>query len=293
MRKRIDTSILLIMVLFLVWGIGYIYTQEYHGDFTTDITYKPYVYRALLPTLAWIMQSVLRVSSSTSMQGFILLFSGGMLLSLYYLYACFYGKGPRAIVYSFVTSCLVFFVASFPPHVYDIPTVTLFSLSLLLLQAHKWNYFWILFPVVCFNRETSILLVAIFAWYAWERGMKPKEVVFWSIIGVGIDVAIRILLTTLFQAYPGDVVQFNFYHNADVYLDNPYIFLITLFSFLAVLNVVWGRWNHIPSLMRISFLVMLPSLILLYLLFGVALELRVFLEVVPVLTFIGMIPLEY
>jgi hypothetical protein len=164
--------------------------------------------------------------------------------------------------------------------VYDLATALLFAASLGLLARGKLTAYFVLFPFACLNRETSFLLTAVFAVYFYSR-LSFRD---WS-IGVGCKVLafviIRLCLMFAFANNAGVPFLFRLQENIADHLQYPGRSLLFLAGVLITVWLCARHWHAKPLLLQTAFLVLAPALMVMYLLFGWAFELRVFAELYP------------
>ena len=177
---------------------------------------------------------------------------------------------------------LFMFVFFLECKVYDLSTAMFFALSLGLLARGKFKGYYLLFPVACLNRETMFLLIIFFMVYYVKR-LETRD---W-LTGVAyqgfVFVSIRLLLMAVFADNAGVPVLFRAWENLADYIKYPWR---SLLFFAGVLIIVWvcmRNWHEKPVLLRTAFVVFAPVLMVLYVLFGWAFEIRVFAEVYPVM----------
>lgn len=167
-------------------------------------------------------------------------------------------------------------------HIYDLPTLFLFSLSLYFLAREKFFAFLIVFGLTSLSKETSVLLILVFAFYFRKRVARKKFLVLLSLESL-IYVVIRFLLLWRFQNNPGGLVEFHLLDHITAYAHSP---LFALAFFLIATSVAaWAIKNNRerPAFLREAFLIIGLPLLILYFFLGVPFEVRVFMEVYPVL----------
>lgn len=173
---------------------------------------------------------------------------------------------------------------------YDMTTAALFALLLALLARHRYLAYYIVFPIACLNRETTILMTFVFMFHLfpdgaarWVPGVVYQLVVF---------VIIRIGVMWMYADNPGVPFLFRPIENVQAFLRYPVASVIhwSLFAFAAW--VCLRGWDQKPLIFRRAFIVLAPSLMLLYLVFGWTFEIRVFAEIYPVVFALAGYPLE-
>ncbi len=113
--------------------------------------------------------------------------------------------------------------------------------------------------------------------------MARKKFILLLSVQVIIYLAIRLLLLLWFQNNPGGLVEFHLQDHASAYLDSP---LSALFFFSSAAAVALWAIKDLPmrpTFLRDGFVIIGAPLLLLYFFLGKPFEVRVFLEVYPVL----------
>ena len=166
-------------------------------------------------------------------------------------------------------------------YLYDFPTLLLFAACLLLMARRRWVPYFALFALACNNKETAILLVAVFGFYFINcaraerrtyRGFIAMQVLIW--------LAARASLAYAFRNNPGSTVEFHFVDHNLRLLATPWdldLFVTWNVSVLLLLLCA-HQFNRKPWLLRVA-LGMLAPLLGLCLAFGYLDELRDYYEV--------------
>jgi hypothetical protein len=273
-------------LIVLAMGITYLGTFQ---NFDYDISVRPFIYRQLVPTLAWPIQTLFRSNYATAISIVILMATLLMIVSLRYFHDSFLlPQGVQTETYVLLTSSLVFLLAIYPSHTYDIPTVALFTLSIAFIVNKKILAFVLLFPIVCLNRETAFLLVIFFLAYTWHK-LPHRLVILVSGICMLVYIGLKIGIQAIFEGYPGVNMMFNLWTNLNSMVWHPYILISTAIIFLAILSLVRAKWDHLPQALQVIMITILPFQVLLYFVLGVNTEMRVFLEFLPAVVLIGVI----
>lgn len=167
-------------------------------------------------------------------------------------------------------------------YLYDPGTLLLFTLSLLLLARRRFVWFIVAFALATLNKETSILLVALYACNEWitTRRIPLTRAALLAVVWI----AVRAALVYAFRDNPGGYFEDHFREHT--------IWLLTKFPVatrytlvVAALFFVFIRhdWRAKPRFLRIGLGVTLIPLFLASLFFGFADELRGYYEVFPFL----------
>lgn len=186
---------------------------------------------------------------------------------------------------AFVATELFMLVFFLERKVYDMSTAAFFAWMLGLLARRKFLAYYLVFPFACLNRETAFLMIFVFAhhfqsWYRpqWIYGAIYQTIVF---------LLIRMALMVLYAHNVGIPFLFRLPENIQDFAIHPWLSLVHWFVFVLVAWLCTRDWHAKPILLRSAFTVLVPSLLVLYLLFGWAFELRVFAEVYPVVFALG------
>lgn len=189
---------------------------------------------------------------------------------------------------------VVFFLAAY---LYDFPNLFLFSCALLLLApspsgaphtARHWLLYLLIFGLATLNKETSIILLIPFALLYFPR-LERTRFALLSLAQLGVYALIKLALYVRFAPNPGGMVEVHWQDHLRLFQNLPVFMLLTaaLVVILIVLPVAAG-WRQKPRFLRQALWMVVP-LLPLYFLFGVPFEVRVFMEVYPVI-FLLLIP---
>jgi len=193
----------------------------------------------------------------------------------------------RAGLFVIVTVGILLLIAVFPQHVYDLPTAMFFTLSLVCFQRRQLLPYVLLFPFSCLNRETTILLTLLFAVYFFRR-MDRRTYLLHLVFQLVVYGVIFLAVRWIFANAPGQDAYFNPRFNLQIYAARPLLTAIFLGLAALVVGLVRIKWRRAPELCRTAFLVFAPILVVMYVLIGRTFEVRVFIELVPVVGIIGV-----
>jgi hypothetical protein len=147
-----------------------------------------------------------------------------------------------------------------------------------LLTRPGWALYLALFAVTTFSKETSILLVAIFA-VGRFRALPSKSFALLLSAQVLIFLGIRGLLSVQFAANPGGSLTFHLLdHN--IWL-KPYT-IAQFLGFAAIAVAIARDWASKPPFLRLCLVIIVPTLVLLTLFLGFLDEYRDYYEAYPV-----------
>ncbi len=301
----------LITVAFVIYPGIDLYGAALFPDMVYGKAHKPYVYRILLPTIVRVATEITpaiveeKVESaftgSLSAQRFIKMLGWEneyiyeYALMLILIFVCFIGSALMLrhlikIFYDFPD-----FVADFAPvgaimalpiyfrycsYIYDPGAFFLFTLGIALIMKRRYLLYYLVFILATLNKETSILLVALF--YLREGSEMPRSRLALHLVFQGlIWIAIKALVMILYADNPGMPFEFHLFdHNLILFL-HPLAF----FYFIAVVAfhlplLIYG-WKHKPVFLRRGMIVTLVPLLSLAFVFGFIDELRVYYEALP------------
>jgi hypothetical protein len=176
-------------------------------------------------------------------------------------------------------------------YVYDWPNAFLFSLGLLLMLQRRWVAYLAVFLCATLNKETSVFLTLPFAIFFFTRLSRRA---FWLLLSGQLAAygLIQALIRSSFQENQGAAVQ---WHLPDQLLEmrramgDPLQLLVSLVPLILIVVLVLRGWSRKPQFLRDG-LVLLPVFFILYVLWGYPSEIRVMLEVYPVVAVLMLPP---
>jgi hypothetical protein len=165
-------------------------------------------------------------------------------------------------------------------YVYDPAQLCLYTASLYYLARLKLTRFVLFFLLTALNKETSILLIPIFAVFCWTS-IPKRQYVALLILLVSVCVAVRALVFWQFYYNPGinsfaigRTHNLSFYTHLNIYSGSGY--------FALLLAMACWQWKQRPRFLRIALPFALLPLISLCLFFGWIDEWRAYYEAYPV-----------
>jgi hypothetical protein len=283
--KYVVNSILIVLTSILVWE----YAKVWYGinvlplieQNVFGLLSKPYVYRQFVPILA---QMIIRFGGiRADIAVIVIIYSSalGFVYSLKYLYTAFWKMTIFTDLTALLGIELLFLIIIKDQHIYDMSTAFFFTLELALLARNKFILFSLLFPLACLNRETTIILTLLFMVFFFR---KIKLGFFLTALAYQVlaYLIIRLIIMHLFSKNPGTIVFFGPLQNLLTYFKNPFLtFAFISLSSLLFFIIIY-KWHEKPVFLRTAFLVFFPSFTILYFLFGVSFEIRVFIEIYPI-----------
>lgn len=236
------------------------------------------------PTLAWIIEE-LEWDPEYALEFMLaLIFMAAALVgfryALYHLINAVYEVPPRFAAYA-ASLALAFLPVFFRyySHIYDFPNLALFTLGLLMMLRRRWGGYFIALFLAAVNKETSILLILVFAAYFRLRPLsRGRHYPFLLGAQLGLYLLIRGALSLHFAGNPGAFLEFHLMdHNIPILLP----FSVADAAAWIFLGLVLGiQWTKKPLFPRVGILV-LAVLCAMALFFGYFDELRMYYEAFP------------
>jgi ribosomal protein S18 acetylase RimI-like enzyme len=166
-------------------------------------------------------------------------------------------------------------------YIYDPSTLLLSALAVGFIAARKHAAFYLIFVLATLNKETSILLTALFFLQEYKTTNKSK--LFGHVlIQVSLWIIIRSAIVFVFSNNEGSLFEFHLLRNLGLII-RP----LKLIYFIGVSTVffilVRYQWRQKPSFLRAGLLVTLIPLVVLALFFGLVDEFRDYYEAFPFL----------
>lgn len=166
----------------------------------------------------------------------------------------------------------------FYSYMYDFTNLFLFTLNFYLLARSKWSLYLIFFGLLTFSKETSLFLVFIyFIWY--YKKLSKSQFLRLLLIQVLIYIIIKGTINSIYSSNPGTVLEFNIFNN----LGNPPYSIAQFVSFILIGLGITYNWKSKPKFLKYSFVVLLPVILGLALLFGIWDEYRIYYEIYPLI----------
>ncbi|HCS39920.1 MAG TPA: hypothetical protein DIW44_10100 [Anaerolineaceae bacterium] len=278
--------ILYVFVLTTLVFILYMYLSE-NDRFSPFVStfdpaaQKPFVYR-VLPSLIINAFSLLTGAAPTFSAILFMYFS---LLSFFFTYASLVKLilpkvSPFLSMLFPAVGLIPFLIKS--RHVYDFPILFLFTLAYYFLERKEFGKYLIIFLLASLTKETAIFLVLFFALHFRDLGRKQFfKIIISQVLIFGI---IRGILMFVFRENPGGDVQFHFSDQVNSLYSHPAAAVLLLACIASIFLVGMTTRGSFSRFIKDAFLAVGIPIAILYLLFGVPFEIRVFLEVFPVIS---------
>jgi hypothetical protein len=281
---------------------------------------KPYIYRVLLPTAANSLAPLLDGETALSIgkqaetvlgRGFfradldgkrhpsqVLLILAMMYLSLVgfavTIWILLGNLGYSPIIQYAVPPLLVVGSTLFMQfgYIYDFSTLFLFSLGCLLMQRQQWVAYLVVFACATLNKETAIFLSVIFGLVFVSR--LPRRHFFLLLaIQLATFGLLQGAIRYVFRDNPGAAMPSGFFGQLTALhtlaFHRPLVLLYFVLWLLIMAAQIGFGWGDKPLILRAG-LGVLPFFLVLYLVSGFAAEIRVMLEVYPIIAVLTLPP---
>jgi len=286
-------------------GINWYYRATFI-DMVQGNAHRPYVYRALVPTMIRSIDAItplwLKEAARSAGEGTRVIQMLGWEPQFLFTYAvavtlllCF------LVGTAFVLRALVLHFYQYPPfvadlmpviglillpalfryysHLYDPATLFLFSLALWYLAKEDIAWFYIIFILATLNKETSILLIGVFA-VKEHAAMSRGRFIGHCVVLAALWIGIKGLIDYVFRNNPGSLVEFHLDHTLTIARDVPSMaYLVGVFVIGGIL--IQYRWNEKPLFLRRGLLITLLPLVVLAAFLGSIDETRGYYEAFP------------
>ena len=167
-------------------------------------------------------------------------------------------------------------------YIYDLPQLFLVTLGLLFMLRGEWAVYVLTLALACLNKETTVLLIAVFFIY-FRRRLPLQTFIKLLTVQLLIFSAIRVLLMALFRNNPGSPLLMTLTVHYEQYIEYPPAILINLAFFLPLVFLSLRGWERKHPFLRAGS-VMFVALFFMYFIAGMPVEFRVFLDALPVVS---------
>jgi hypothetical protein len=291
---------------------------SYHAMFSDTVygkAHKPYVYRTLFPSTVRAVaevtpESIKEIISSTIEKrwkrnlerlewdtDYIYEY----LVALALIFFCFFGfafalRHLTKLFYDFPS-----FVADLAPvggllalplffryysYIYDPCTLLLFALAIGFIATRRQPAFYMIFVLATLNKETSILLTALFFLHEYKT-MNNSKLLGHVLLQVSFWIAIRAALLFVFRNNEGGLLEYHIFNNLSLIYKplNMLYFIVVILMFFVLVRY---EWKQKPAFLRKGFFVTLIPLTLLSIFFSYVDELRIYYEAFPFLFLLSL-----
>jgi len=238
---------------------------------------RPFVYRALAPLLVRSLIAVPGVGIQPATVLVVALSFIGWLWALRWLADLVLpAELPMLATVAAAGPVGLLFVAG--GYVYDPLTLALFTLSLALIASGRhWRLYAVVYMLMCFCRETAILLPLVCLARAGRRGWPAAvyQAEVWALVRL-------MLAAAVYGGNPGANFETHWAEHLQWLWNYPLPNVLALAVYGGALAVAVWRWQTQPPFMRAA-AVVVPAIFAAYWLVGYPGEIRVCLEAYPVL----------
>lgn len=288
--KRWKTFIPFIISFILITLTFWVYIYGFYGDanlsYLKSIIYdgdvKPFVYRYLVPLLIKWLNFIFPLRLDVYVVIILYIFTLGYWFVMYYLYTSFWVNSFYANLIILIEVELSFILITVEKKIYDMSTVFLFTLCLVLLYRRRMYLFAVLYPIACLNKETTILITLFFIFYFWNR-IKLSYWITWIIYQIFFFGLIRLILMFKFKNSLGGNIELHLNDHFMAYRSKPIMTFISFVVILLLCFFVLIGWKEKPEFLRCVAVILFPVFFVLYFIGGMPFEFRVFAEIFPVL----------
>jgi hypothetical protein len=161
-------------------------------------------------------------------------------------------------------------------YIYDPSQIFLFITCLYFLAVKKLKIFTFVFFFLCINKETSILLIPIFA-VAFYENLKKKEYITYLLLLCFIYIMVRISIAIAFMKNSGSFLEFHLFDHNRIILPMGWTFA-DVFLMILFLILLTYMWKAKPFFLKTSFLGTFIPLVVMAMFFGFIDELRGYYE---------------
>lgn len=223
----------------------------------------PFQFRILFPAVASALQRIAPFLTLEWTYYILTFLACYMLLSIYNLYLGLFARrvpvyAPILILFPLVWNHVVLSTLFMPS---DFVGLLFFVTGLYLIHRKNWRYFYVLFPLAVFNRETAIYLTVVMLLTAWGR-MTLRSVLLHALAQLAIWSVIKYLLFITFDHRGGDLYIDTLSHNLK-YLGDVVGFRDGAALWLTLFGLVWlpglTAWRRMPRFLTRQFLLLIPA----------------------------------
>jgi hypothetical protein len=255
--------------------------------------YKPFQFRILIPWLVGTLNNVTGVAVIVLYQIIESISVIGLIFSSRYFLRRYF-EPPLVDIFAFGVALLLPWHYLLPREIAlvvpsDIPAVMFFTLLLALMVRKNWIWYYPVFIIATFNRETTCFVTLIFLFAYWKK-LPPKallahlgsQLLIWITIKTGLWFLYADNPGALFEIFHAGSSRSHFWSNIE-FLTSPKRVLIFLssFGFLWALILVWGKLIEDQFIKR-ALLALIPFCLVM-LIIGNLNEIRILGEWLPLM----------
>jgi len=281
-------------------------------------SYRPYVYRMVVPKLTELVVALTPAELESSMNdelkqnaviGFIvginpmavahifalpdllytrfvavLIMSGfiaGYVVVLYRLAAFLFPKQWAASLFAPIMGLVMVPACTYPAlQIYD-PAVLFFTtICYYYLAKQKWRHYLFWFFIATLNKETSVFITCFYCLYFFTR-LPRKEFIRYLVIQILIYGYTKVGINFYYMGNPGTTLEDHFMRQVSGLLLSRYLLQDVVFVFISC-YILMSRWQEKPVFARYG-LYIAPIIYISYLWYGTWGEYRVFFDIFPLL----------
>ena len=239
---------------------------------------RPYVYRVLTPLVAQAASDLLDISPFASVVFTMYISLLGFAWSILSLTKILLPMPYALPLGLFAPFGLIPFLFE-QRHIYDFPTLFLFSLALWLLAKENFGTYLFIFFLATLSKETSFFLILFFLLHF--RKIERRYFLSLVFAQLAIYTFVRFTLIMLFSQNPGGLVEFHLHEHMEAYLQNPVKTIILMLTILGIIGISMIDKSEKTRFARDALLAIGAPTLALYFFFGVPFEVRIFLEAYP------------
>jgi hypothetical protein len=177
-------------------------------------------------------------------------------------------------------------------YIYDFATLFMFSLGLLLMFRRQWGAYMLVFALGTLNKETTIFLSLIYVLYYWHR-LSGRRLLGLLSVQLAIYGLVQGIMRFMYRQNPGNTALWHWPDQVAALkalaLSDPFRLAVAGMILVIVAALIAYRWSHKPGILRKG-LALLPLFLVLFMLWGYPNEIRVMLEVYPIVAILLLPP---
>lgn len=254
--------------------------------------YKPFQYRMLVPWLAGGLASTGLLSLLNAYEFLDFISVVGIFYAFRYLLAS-YLDGRELEVGSFLIFYALVWNFLLPRDLplilpYDLSGIAFFTLGLALLNRHRWTWYYPVYVIACFNKESMGFLVLLLVVVEFGR-MAQRTLGLHTAAMLGIWLAVKFIMAALYPNNPGNVLELHHVNSDVLHITTNFELLSKARHVLLILSNAGFAWlivlfgyARIPGRFARRALWIIPPFVLMKFAFGNINEVRGLGELLPV-----------